>query len=255
MKLRAAAFVTTTIVGIGLAAGGCTTSPTASPAPGRSGPVASPTASAPSAKAELVAALRRTQRAPHRYAVRGDLPDKQRVRATGAFDAKARRISYTLQESGGKNPQALQRIVIAKDEYTRESKRDRWVHLNLRRVKKGGIHDFDMTDPTGLTHFAATIRSVDRIDPHTYRGTYDPFEGSGEFLPIGVPSIITFGQGGADDFTVRTDAKGWVTSIETVLTTKKATMRMKTTLSAHGKRSAITRPRSFGEAMDFYYDR
>jgi hypothetical protein len=218
---------------------------------GTTGSSAAPAAATP--KTELIAALQRSQRAPHKYTVNADLPDKQRVQATGAFDLKGKKIKYARKEIGGKYPTSLQLTVVGKDEYTRESAGDTWVHLDLRRVKKGGIHEFDLTDPTGLIHFTTTIKSVQRVDAHTYRGTYDPFEGTGEFLPIGIPSLTMLGWGGEDPFTVRTDARGWVTSIDLVLTVKKETMRMRTTMSDHGKSTSITKPKHSGEAMDFYY--
>ena len=214
-----------------------------------------PAAKGPAPKAELVAALQRSQRVPHQFSVNSDLPDKQRVRADGAYDAKAKKIKYHRTETGGSNPTAVQLMVIGTDEYTRQSAADTWVHLDLKRVKKGGSSDFDMTDPLGLTHFVSTIRSVTRVDAHTFRGTYDPFAGKGEFLPLGLPSILTLGWGGNDPFTVRTDAHGWVTSLDLVLTVKDQTLRMHTQLTGHGKPQTITKPRHAGEAMDFYYDK
>lgn len=259
MKSSMPVLVILTTAGVLFAASACATTGTLAAVHPGSGVTGSTTGSkapaAPAPKAELVAALRRSQHAPHKFSVNSDLPDKQRVQATGAYDAKANKITYNRKETGGKNPTSVQLMVIGKDEYTREKAGETWVHLDLRRVKKGGIDDFDMTDPTGLTHFITTIKSVTKVDAHTYRGTYDPFEGTGDFLPLGLPSILTLGWGGADPFTVRTDARGWVTSLDLVLTVKKETLRMHTGMSDHGKAQSITKPKHSGEAMDFYYDK
>jgi hypothetical protein len=110
-----------------------------------------------------------------------------------------------------------------------------------------------MTDPTGLFHFAGTLRTVTRAGAHTFRGTYDPFAGTGEFLPLGMPSIVTLGWDGADAFTVRTDAHGCVTSIDLVLSVEAEKLRMHTGMSEHGRAQSIVKPRHAGEAMDFYY--
>ena len=256
MKVRTPVLIALTAVGVLFAAGSCGATGTLAAAhrgPAAAGVAKAPTTAAP--KTELIAALQRSQRVPHKFAVNSDLPDKQRVVATGAYDAKARKIRYNRTESGGTNPTSVQLTVVGTDEYTRRSAGDTWVHLDLKRVKKGGSDDFDMTDPLGLTRFAAAIKTVTRVDAHTFHGTYDPFAGTGEFLPLGLPSILTLGWGGDDPFTVRTDAHGWVTSLDLVLSAKTETLRMHTSMSEHGKAQTIAKPKHSGEAMDFYYDK
>jgi hypothetical protein len=239
-----------------LAAAGCSTpsTPVAKKAARVSaGLGASPAPSGPDAKQQLLAALRRSQQASHKFAVRADLPDKQKVKATGAFDPKKRRFSVTMKESGGKNPQAAQRIVVGTDSFSRERAGERWVHLDLKRIKPDDpLLFFDMKDPTGLARFATSIASVEPAGPGRYRGEFNPHQPGDPFAPIGTPSVYSLGWGTAD-FTAATDGKGWVTSISLQMPDGKAKLTMTTTLSGHGKPTGITRPKSYGEAADFYY--
>lgn len=233
--------------------------PVARPAAAPSASATTPSPTARDAKAELVAALQRSQRVPHRYAVQGDLPEGQRVKASGAFDPKARRFAATAEVTGGgKARESGRRIVIGTDSYLRPTGDRQWVHLDLKRVKPGGLMDFDMKDPTGLVAFTQRVTSAKLTAPGTYSGTFDVVQsGIDPYLPVGAPSVVWFG-GGDADFTITTDAQGWVTSIRVVLEpTGKPKLTMTTRLSGHGKPTGITRPSksSTAEAADFYYDK
>ncbi|MBM0205748.1 hypothetical protein JNW90_24090 [Micromonospora sp. STR1s_5] len=114
----------TTVLVLGLTAGllvtaGCTpeTEPTRAEKPVQATTAApSPT---PDVRGELVAGLQRSQGVAHRYAVRGGLPEGQKVSGTGAFDPKKRRFQSTVSVTGGKDPSAGSRIVIGTDSHVR----------------------------------------------------------------------------------------------------------------------------------------
>lgn len=217
---------------------------------------AAPSPTADLARTELVEALQRSQGAAHRYTVRGDLPDGQNVRGTGAFDPKARRFQATITVTGGKYPSAGSRIVIGTDSYVRPADEKDWVHVDLKRVKRDDpFLYFDWVDPTGLKKFTSTIDSVQRTGPHTYTGRFDP-DGKDvkSFLPVGAPSVVSLGMP-LSPFTITTDDQGWVTSIRVELTSGTGPkLTMTTTMSGHGKPLKIKAPARAGEAADFYYD-
>ncbi|MBQ0892275.1 hypothetical protein KBX37_04030 [Micromonospora sp. U56] len=130
---------------------------------------------ADTARAELVEALRRSQGVAHRYAVRGDLPERESVKGSGVFDPKARRFQSTIAVTGGKYPSAGSRIVIGTDSYLRPSDEKDWVHVDLKRVKRDDpFLRFDWADPTGLKTFTSTFTSVQRTGPHSWTGRFDP---------------------------------------------------------------------------------
>ncbi|MCG5460802.1 hypothetical protein AB0K35_07765 [Micromonospora sp. NPDC053740] len=214
--------------------------------------VPSPT---PDVRVELVAALQRSQGAAHRYAVRGNLPEGQKVNGTGAFDPKKRRFQTTISVTGGKYPSAGSRIVIGNDSYSRPSDEKDWVHVDLKRVKPDDFFlRFDWADPTGLKAFTASIVSVDRVDPHTYTGRFDPTgKDTTSFLPVGAPSIVSIGVR-LSPFTITTDDQGWVTSIKVELSPSDGPkLTLTTTMKDHGKSLKINAPARAGEAADFYY--
>ncbi|MET8088859.1 hypothetical protein [Micromonospora sp. NPDC005220] len=214
--------------------------------------VPSPT---PDVRAELVAGLQRSQGVAHRYAVRGGLPEGQKITGTGAFDPKKRRFQSTVSVTGGKNPSAGSRIVIGTDSYVRPSDDKDWVHVDLKRVKRDDIFlRFDWADPTGLKAFTSSIVSVDRVDPHTYTGRFDPNgKDTTSFLPVGAPSIVSLGAR-LSPFTITTDDRGWVTSIKVELSPSDGPkLTMTTTMKDHGTPSQITAPKGAGEAAEFYY--
>jgi hypothetical protein len=238
-----------------LGAAACTP-PASSPATERTSttaPAASPSPSGPDARQELVAALRRSSAAPYKFAVRADLPDKKHVQGGGAFDPGQRRFTATLKQTGGKNLNSGQRIVVGTDSFSRERSDERWVHLDLKRIKPGDpLLSFDMKDPTGLGKFITSIVSVQRTGPRGYRGEFEATQSGDPFVPIGAPSVWSLGFGNAD-FTATTDAAGWVTSISLVLPDQKNRLTMTTSLSNHGKPTGIKKPKRYDEAADFYY--
>ncbi|MFG1658562.1 hypothetical protein ACGFIY_18750 [Micromonospora chersina] len=227
--------------------------------PTRADKLAQPTTAAPSptpdVRAELVAALQRSQGVAHRYAVRGSLPEGQSVKGTGAFDPTKRRFQATIAVTGGKYPSAGSRIVIGTDSYVRPSDEKGWVHVDLKRVKRDDpFLRFDWADPTGLKAFTSSITSVDHVGPHTYTGRFDPDgEDAKPFLPVGAPSVVSIGTP-LSPFTITTDDQGWVTSIRVELAPSKGPkLTMTTTMSDHGKPSKINAPADADEAADFYY--
>ena len=242
--------------------GGCATSPDTAFAP--AGAAAAPAtadgpgdAAAPPAEkpdAVLKAALVKTHRATYKFTVSGDVPDKQRVKGSGSFDPKARKLSTTTRISGGKNPAARQRIVVGADLYEKAPSEGTWVHLDMKRIKKYDHLKVDMADPNGLAAFTAAIEpaSVRRTGPNVFSGEFDPNPSEvDDFLPIGAPSIWVIG--GTGNFSAATDARGYVTKINVVLTVK-TTLKMTTTFTGHGKPVAVKKPKRTGEAYDFYYD-
>jgi hypothetical protein len=209
------------------------------------------------AKDELIAALQRTQAAPHRFAVDSDLPENgSRVSASGVFDPVRKLYDATTTITGGRSAGTVQRIVVGTDSYLRQADQKTWAHLDLSRVKKDNpLVYFDMTDPTGLAKFIAQIQSVDRTGPHTYAGDFDPFVSSPKFLPIGAPSIVAIG-GGTAPFTATTDEQNRVVSIHIELAPRDSQkLVMTTTFSEHGKPPPIKAPAkgSVQEADDVYY--
>ncbi|MGY0003400.1 hypothetical protein [Micromonospora sp. I033] len=249
----------TALLALGLAGGlllaaGCTrtTEPTRAEKPVQAvTAVPSPT---PDVRADLNAALQRSQGVAHRYAVRGSLPEGQKVTGTGAFDPRKRRFQATISVTGGKYPSAGSRIVIGTDSYVRPSDEKGWVHVDLKRVKRDDpFLRFDWVDPTGLKAFTSSIVSVDRAG-HTYTGRFDPDgKDATSFLPVGAPSIVSIGTP-LSPFTITTDDQGWVTSIRVELSPSDGPkLTMTTTMRDHAKPLTISAPAHAGEAADFYY--
>ena len=237
--------------GVLLLAGGCT----AEPAPGPTTPpvvVGSPTPD--TAKVDLVAALEKSEAAPFRYTVDGDLPEGQRVKATGVVDRPARRFQSSVTVTGGKDPASGRNIVIGDDSYVREAGKG-WVHVDLARVRPDDpFITFDWADPIGFRAFTTAIVSAQRAGPRGYTGRIDPAAGLRDlFLPVGSPGIVTLGIPVAP-FTVTTDEKGWVTSIAVQLTPGDGrTLEMTTTFGNHGKALTVKRPAGAAEAADYIY--
>jgi hypothetical protein len=250
MKARRAALLTITIAGTLVA--GCTTD---GPPPRTAAASAGPSASVPApediAEDEVLAALRKTHAATYKFTVTGDLPDKQRVRASGSLDRKAKKLSTSVKITGGEYPSSVQRVVIGNALYDRQRATNVWAHLDLKRVKKDYLHR-DMTDPLGLGTFTSAIDSARRTGPGVYQGTFNVTpRDADEFLPVGAPSIVVFG--GTANYTVTTDAQGWVTKINVDLDAKEK-LKMTTIFSAHGKPQSIKKPKNVIEADDIYYD-
>jgi hypothetical protein len=242
------------LAGVLAVAAACTGTSEAS----RPGPVASsaaPSPTADTARADLIEALGRSAGVRHTYAVRADLPEGQKVKGNGALDLKARRHQVRMTVTG-KNAGTPSLIVVGTDSYQRSSAKSDWVHLDLKRIAPDNpLLRFDWNDPTGLKAFTASIARVQRTDPHTYTGKFNPDASLDEpFLPVGAPSLYALGLP-MSPFTVTTDDKGWVTSIVVVLSPPRSPeLTMTTTLSGHGKPLKISRPAHFGEADEIYYN-
>jgi hypothetical protein len=242
-----------------LSAAGCTDAGGRAP----TGPAARASAAAPSptadlARDEFLQALQRTQRASHRYAVRGSLPEGAKVQGTGTFDPRARLLDTAIRITGGKSPSAVQRIVIGKHSYLRDLADKTWVHLDLSRVKPDSLVYVDMSDPTGLVQFSSVIGSVRRTGPHAYAGHFNPDAGFFRpFIPVGAPSVVSFGIPMAD-FTATTNEQGWVTSITVEIEpVTGSALSTTTTMSNHGAKVTIKAPpkAQVREADDVYYEK
>src|SRR6185312_9295518 len=103
---------------------GC--APSVQIAHGRTGDASSPSSSpspgpADTAKPDLITALRKTHKAPYKFAVDAAAPEKQRIKGSGTYDPRTKRLSTTTKVTGGKDPQSRQRIVIAGDLYEKEA--------------------------------------------------------------------------------------------------------------------------------------
>jgi hypothetical protein len=219
---------------------GCTGSDRLEQRPQESGATPSPTLA--QAREDLLQALRRTQGASHRYTVRGSLPEGQSVQASGAFDPKGRLFEAKIKTSGGKDPSDTRRVVVDKHSYLRMESVSFWVHLDLARVPEDSLVYFDMSDPTGLVKFTSVIGSVRQTGPNAYAGRFNPDSGFDPFVPVGAPSVASFGITVAD-FTATTDGKGWVTSITVELEPLEGPkISMTTTLSDHGTKLSIKAP-------------
>lgn len=218
-----------------------------------------PTAPAPSRRAQsptrdqtdLVASLRRTQAAPHRFAVDADLPKGQHLRGTGSFDAA--KLLYASSTELGDPKSGLDRIATGTDYYQRAPGAG-WVHVDLRRLTEQSALHFATADATGLVQFAGAITEARRTGPGTYTGRFRPDteDVTEPFLPLGTPSVRSVGMR-VSPFTVTLDARGWVTSIAVELTpTNSPTLHMDVALSAHGKPVDVERPDA-QEADDTLY--
>jgi hypothetical protein len=231
------------LVTVLLAVTGCTSNPAgyADRAPRDLSP-ASASPSGPSAREELLAALARTRGASFRFSASGDMPDGGRIRATGAFDAEAKQYDASIRITGGKDKSAAETLVIGTDLYNRQLNEKQWLHADLRKAKGQGIFSFDPDDPAGIDKWIKGIGSVTRTGPTTYSGQYvaDLFKPA---VPIGAPAIYVAGLTPVLDFTVKTDAQRWVTSITFDLKpTDGAPVHVTTTLTAHGAKLGLKRP-------------
>ncbi|GAA0264003.1 hypothetical protein [Cryptosporangium japonicum] len=209
-------------------------------------PSAKPSPSPTQEEADLVAALRRTQRVPHHFAVDADLPKNEHLTASGEFDVTKR----LYRSSTG----TLDRIVVGDDYYQREPG-DSWVHVDLERLKADSQLHFGMADATGLLQFADAITDAHKTGPNTYSGRFQPdTENFKEpFLPIGAPSLWSIGMR-VSPFTVTVDPKGWVVGVSMELTpTDSPTLRMDATLSALGQPLDVEKPDA-QEADEAFYE-
>ncbi|EXG79213.1 hypothetical protein [Cryptosporangium arvum] len=194
---------------------------------------------------DLVAALRRTQRVPHHFAVDADLPKDEHLTGSGEFD-----VTEQLYAS---STGTLDRVVIGSDYYQRDPGA-RWVHVDLERLKEDSKLHFGMADATGLLQFADAITEAHKTGPNTYSGRFQPDteDFKEPFLPIGAPSLWSIGMR-VSPFTVTVDAKGWVIEVSMELTpTDSPTLRMEATLSAQGQPVSVEKPTA-QEADEAFY--
>lgn len=246
----------TAVIAIGLLflAGGCISTDYPSE-PDVSASTPSPTPTVDQARDGMLTALRRTEAATYRFKVSGQLPEGQKIESTGTFDPKARAYAATTKIIGGKNPTAVEQIVVGTDSYTREPGEKTWVHLDLKRAKPSIFNTYNLADPPGMTRFIAAIGGTTKqAEPNTYLGHFDA-SGKDPFLPVGSPGLVAFTLG-MTPFTLTTDERGWVTSIAVEFKQNDgARYAMTTTLSGHGARLGTKAPpkRTVEEADDMYY--
>jgi hypothetical protein len=224
--------------------------------PAAASAAASPSPTLPPAKPEFVAALEKTKAGPFHFAVEATLPDNASVSGGGAFDGARQVYESTLTFTGGTSAGTHLRIAVGKDYFVREAKDNRWIHLDMSRVRKDNtLIYFDLSDPVGLTRFASELGIVKRGGPNTYEGTFDASGASPAFLPLGAPSIWSIGYF-STPFTATIDEQGRVLAITIEMTQKdKPTITMKTTFSGHGTALTTRAPAKsqYAEADDMYY--
>lgn len=246
-----------TLLAAGVVLAGCTPGAVRAVAP-RPASASAPTSSAPAqipATDEFKAALTKTLNTTFKYSVSSGLPDKKRVTGTGVYDRKSKKLQRTLKYTG-KDARSLQTVMIGNHYYEKIPGGSRWAHADMGRFKKDSVWRVDTADPTGLATFAKAVGVVRRTGPNTFQGTFDANGGGTKgFLPVGAPSMVVFGIGGAGcTFTATTDAAGRVTAISAKVIAKDETVTMTTKLTAHGKPSGIKKPSRTTEVADFLYD-
>ena len=245
------------LTGVSVAATGCDPAPKdiADPVPTYTlgAGAGSPSPTGPSAKDELVAALKKTVGAPYRFSTDSTLDDGQTVKGGGVLDTPKKALQTDTTVKGGPGPGTSHEIVVGTDAYIRTENGKRWVHLDLTRVKEGSLAYINSADPTGIATFIDSIGPVERKGDHEYKGKFDA-DNKTHFLPIGAPSIVTIGLR-AEPFTATLDAAGNVVSLHMELEAKDKKFAMTTTFSEHGKALSTKKPTksSVDEADSLYY--
>ncbi|WP_433089152.1 hypothetical protein ACQP1P_22585 [Dactylosporangium sp. CA-052675] len=246
------------LAGAALATSGCLGLPESDAEPARpaAGPSTSRSPLPPPAKDDVVALLTKLMGAQYTYHVESNLPDDAtgKVNASGGYDHAGQVFEEDVTISGtGNSDGHLHRIVFGHDLYSRDKDSEKWIHLDLSRLKSQTLYGVNMDNPTGLATFAKTVVSATASGPHAYKGRFAP---TGEqFLPIGRPSVIAFYTRDAP-FTLETDDQGNVTSIHIEMElTDKPTFVATTTFAGHGQALATKRParNRTAEADSMYY--
>ena len=171
---------------------------------------------------------------------------------------KPRQYHATTRFTGGKYPDSIEQIVIGPNEYQRTPGDATWVHLDLSRIKVTSLEYIDMTDPTGLARWTASILDVQRTGPQSFTGTFAPDSATGNTLPLGTPTLTVFFFGTPPTFVATTDDAGRITSvtIKMKVSDDKKPINVTTKLSGYGANAGIKAPAKshVSEAADFYYD-
>ncbi|WP_426513982.1 hypothetical protein ACPPVO_27205 [Dactylosporangium sp. McL0621] len=223
-----------------------------------SAPSVSRSPAPPPAKDDVVAALTKLMSAQYTFHVQSNLADETngRIEATGGYDHAGKVFEEDVTLTGTAHDTHLHRVVFGTDSYSRDKDSEKWVHLDLARLKSQSLVGLNMDNPTGLATFITSVASATATGPHAYKGLFDPMEGTDEFLPVGHPSIVAFYSKNAP-FMLETDDQGNVTSIhvEMELTDKPAFV-CTTTFAGHGQPLATKRPakNKTAEADSFYYN-
>lgn len=190
---------------------------------------------------DFLAALKKTQAAGYNFTVRGDYLDKQKMRATGAVSSTAHTYRASVRVTGGKTPIALEFKVVGSMVYCQDPSWSIWKGVKGKDAAKDLFNSVDVADPAGLAKFTSAIESVASTGPNSYQGTFDPMDAGN--LPLGAPSIRTFGYFSGVRFRAKTDASGWVVSVTITLEQSKGpTLTLTTTMTGFGKPARVAAP-------------
>ncbi|MEU4238374.1 hypothetical protein [Actinoplanes sp. NPDC026619] len=188
-----------------------------------------PSPSEQSARDELQAALALLTTTTYKYTVTGDYQPKEKIRATGSRDPKARKATWTVKVTSGGDAWSTRHLVIGAARYRAEGS-GKW-----KADTKA-----DAADPGGLSRFATAVTTTLRTGPHALRGSF--YIGKNlTILPLGAPGIF-FPGGAMPDFTAKTDAQGHLTSITVIVKFTDGTMKQTTTFSGYGEPVTISKP-------------
>jgi hypothetical protein len=203
------------------------------PEPRRTAPAAS--RSGPTDRQKLMATLENMNTAPFRFSVTSGTPDGGTITATGSADPAGKRYAVT-GEITGKDAASVKRVLVGSDLYEWQPTVNAWVHVDMTRVKRQGLWDFDVADPSGLAGFVAALKeswSVE-FDQDGYTG-HVSVKATDAFLPVGLPAITVLATHPVP-FTARVDAQGRITEliVNVVPTNSDPTVKMTTTFTELG---------------------
>lgn len=243
--IRGAALALVLSGGLALAAGCETTTPEPSNFDAERAKASAEASRPPTAeelvRKEFLAALKKSQAVPYRYTVRGDYPEKQKMRATGAVSPAAHTYQANIRITGGETPVALEFRVVGSMVYCRNPKWSTWKGVKGKDSAKELFNSIDVADPAGLVKFTSSIQTVFPTGPNSYEGTFDPVDAGN--LPLGAPSIKTFAVLSVVHFEAKTDANGWVVSVTITLKQSDGpTLTMTTAMTGFGKPVRIAAP-------------
>ncbi|MDI6100112.1 hypothetical protein QLQ12_16030 [Actinoplanes sp. NEAU-A12] len=193
-------------------------------------PEPSPRPTYPIVVDEFTPILERTRASSYAYSVDGTLPGGKKLAASGAFDAKAKRLVSKLEITPGSLQSGYQEV--------RANGKETWIKIGAMdwQSRRG----FDLTDPTGLNSFAEAIQDVRLAGPNLYwvyvKTDSNVVQGY-SFLPIGAPGTVSAYSplGGAIRVNVTTDGAGLITSFVIEADSDGQKHRLTTTLSGHGQ--------------------
>ncbi|MEV4351041.1 hypothetical protein AB0J83_41825 [Actinoplanes sp. NPDC049596] len=212
---------------------------------------ASPSVKPVTPREELKAAVGRLLKTPYGFSLIGDYPQRQKVRAFGAQDAAAGKLTRTVVVTGGPDRKFRKLIVIGTDSYRGEDNSGYWVHADLSRLKPGNeYYGADPKDPSGLIRFEQAVTVTRRTGPRTFQGEAWIMPGI-TLLPLGAPNL-SFREGVSVDYTATTDAQNRLTSIS--IDIAKGAMKQTMTIT-YDKPVTIAKPAKADELRKSLYDK